>query len=1036
MKNVSSAFKQAMEKGSPILCYASIVLTTGKKLEIGPEDDFMLEGNSITDAAGDQGFPLGCAIAKSIKITLDNSDGRYSEDDFFYAQITFWTGIELSNGTTEKIKEGIFVVTEAVTPGEILTINAVDYMYKTDSEYVPSETSTNLQNLLNDVCRQCDLVVGSPVFANMDYQVVSIPTGCTCRTIIGNIAQIAGGNAYCDANGRLVIKSYDLSVHESVGYIDARHYEEDVEAEISGGDFRDTISAEISGGNFGENENFHNLSEWVSLSVATDDVVITGLTTTIEHNDKEDEIYIVGTEGYTLDIDNQLITGNEKNAINRIAAILVGITFRPFSGEYAISYPLSESMDPCIIWDKDDNMYPSFLTDIDFVYAGTTTLENKSDTPLKNQGTYYSQATEVYRKARQEAKRQRTEWEKAIEDLSNRLENSSGLYTTIEKDSAGGSIYYLHDKPTLAESSIVWKMTAEAFGVSTNGGKDWNAGLTVDGDVIARILYTIGVNANWIRTGSMVADFIKGGTLTLGGQNNTNGVMRILDNSGTQIGRWDKDGITASKGTFRGAVYAESGEFTGKVTATNGSFTGTVNANNGKIGGWDISQTRITTAKDIAIGENKAGVFLINEDGKPFISAQNNNKITFQITREGNAIFSGALQAATGDFSGSVTADSGKIGDWQISNGNITNGLPYTGQENSNATGMGTYGTDWAFWAGNGRFTVKQNGQLRAKEAEINGMVNASSGTFNNVTIAGSNINSSSLSGSAGNISGGNYSNPYMSGGTLASVGGSYIGTVSGGTVNNCTLGNTSLTTGNGNAYVSNNGGGNLFLYGEKGAYLYGSNVYLSGTTSIAGKTNINGGLTVIGTKNRLIKTNHYGQRLLDAYETPTPTFADYGVGRIDNEGECYIVIDPIFAETIGKQNPVIFLTKYGQGELWVDSKETCHDILHICGTPGLNFAWEARYQQANSWPERLRQHNPEEFKLPERAYEEENLVYIEHQTTDILTMAQEYIEEINRSALDYGAEGAWEYCTFNVSARNYENEGYNYFTEYINSLS
>lgn len=969
-----------MEKGSPILCYASIILTTGKKLEIGPDDDFMLEGNNITDAAGDQGFPLGGAIAKSIKITLDNSDGRYSEDDFFYAQITFWTGIELSNGTTEKIKEGIFVVTEAVTPGEILTINAVDYMYKTDSEYVPSETSTNLQNLLNDVCRQCGLVVGSPVFANMDYQVISIPTGCTCRTIIGNIAQIAGGNAYCDANGRLVIKSYDLSVHENVGYIDARHYEEDVEAEISGGDFGDTISAEISGGNFGENENFHNLSEWVSLSVATDDVVITGLTTTIEHNDKEDEIYIVGTEGYTLDIDNQLITGNEKNAINRIAAILVGITFRPFSGEYAISYPLSESMDPCIIWDKDDNMYPSFLTDIDFVYAGTTTLENKSDTPLKNQGTYYSQATEVYRKARQEAKRQRTEWEKAIEDLSNRLENSSGLYTTIEKQSDGSFIFYLHDKQNLAESQIVWKQTAEAWGVSTDGGKTWNAGMTVDGNVIARILDAIGVNADWIRTGSMVADFIKGGTLTLGGQNNTNGVMRILDNSGTQIGRWDKDGITASKGTFRGAVYAESGEFTGKVTATSGSFTGTVNATDGS--------------------------------------------------------FNGVVNARDGSFTGKVTTNEGKIGDWEITGGNLTNGLPYTGQENSNATGMGTYGTDWAFWAGNGRFAVKQNGKLRAKEAEVNGTVNASSGTFNNVTIAGSSINSSNLSGSAGNISGGNYSNPYMSGGTLASVGGSYIGTVSGGTVNKCTLGNTSLTTGNGNAYVSNNGSGNLFLYGEKGAYLYGGNVYLSGTTSIAGKTNINGGLTVIGTKNRLIKTNHYGQRLLDAYETPTPTFADYGVGRIDNEGECYIVIDPIFAETIGKQNPVIFLTKYGQGELWVDSKETCHDILHICGTPGLNFAWEARYQQANSWPERLRQYNPEEFKLPERAYEEENLVYIEHQTTDILTMAQEYIEEIDRSALDYGAEGAWEYCTFNVNARNYENEGYNYFTEYINSLS
>ena len=46
-------------------------------------------------------------------------------------------------------------------------------------------------------------------------------------------------------------------------------------------------------------------------------------------------------------------------------------------------------------------------------------------------------------------------------------------------------------------------MTAEAFAVSTDGGKTYNAGLTVDGDLITRILTTVGVNADWIKTGAL-----------------------------------------------------------------------------------------------------------------------------------------------------------------------------------------------------------------------------------------------------------------------------------------------------------------------------------------------------------------------------------------------------------------------------------------------------------------------------------------------------------------------------------------------------
>lgn len=49
------------------------------------------------------------------------------------------------------------------------------------------------------------------------------------------------------------------------------------------------------------------------------------------------------------------------------------------------------------------------------------------------------------------------------------------------------------------------EMTAEAWAVSTDGGQHWNGGMTVDGDVIARILTATGVNADWINTGTIKA---------------------------------------------------------------------------------------------------------------------------------------------------------------------------------------------------------------------------------------------------------------------------------------------------------------------------------------------------------------------------------------------------------------------------------------------------------------------------------------------------------------------------------------------------
>ena len=143
---------------------------------------------------------------------------------------------------------------------------------------------------------------------------------------------------------------------------------------------------------------------------------------------------------------------------------------------------------------------------------------------------------------------------------------------------------------------------------------------------------------------------------------------------------------------------------------------------------------------------------------------------------------------------------------------------------------------------------------------------------------------------------------------------------------------------------------------GQAGVTLYGSGgiVIRSGNLSVINNAYINGALSVSGSKNRAVKTKSYGTRALAAYETPFPTFADYGRGQIGEDGMCCLAMDPVFMEAVGPAEPVVFLTKYGQGDIWVDEISAENDKIIIKGTPSLKFAWEARYEQAGIDTERL----------------------------------------------------------------------------------
>ena len=52
-------------------------------------------------------------------------------------------------------------------------------------------------------------------------------------------------------------------------------------------------------------------------------------------------------------------------------------------------------------------------------------------------------------------------------------------------------------------------------------------------------------SADFIATGHLLANFIQGGTLSLGGTDNGNGVIQVFDGNNNLVGKWDKDGLSA-----------------------------------------------------------------------------------------------------------------------------------------------------------------------------------------------------------------------------------------------------------------------------------------------------------------------------------------------------------------------------------------------------------------------------------------------------------------------------------------------------------
>nr|DAE75000.1 MAG TPA: tail protein [Bacteriophage sp.] len=516
----------------------------------------MIGNNDFSDCAESSSFPVGATVCKTMRLELDNTEDQWKNYNFYQAKVhaylklqtsvaesaseSIWmddfyepildidgNSIVLSRAASEDryetIDKGVYTITTPEQYGEILSFTALDDMYKTNAKYYSALTLPQpIMALVRDACESLNIPMGFSSMAHGNVIVTALPDNMTFRQLIGWAAMLETANARIDNRGYLQFIKWNFGAVENGSLVPFK------------------------------------LEDYVSSpTLSSDDIVITG----IRVKNKESES-LFGTAGYVLDLENNLLSDSELGTVAAwIGGNLVGAKFRNLQGDLLYN-PLLEFGDMARSFDRNGNGYLTPITDVSSPLNGITTVKTQADDPIRNSSAYMSAATKALVEARQLVKDERTEREKAVERLNNTLKTSGGLYMTVEPQDDGSNIYYAHNKPTLEESDIVWKFTAEAIGISMDGGKTYPYGLNINGELIARLLYAEGINASYINAGALVVRDANGKIIFSADIDNN---QSVIDGASVRIGASPLDGLLSS---MQGQIDGNINTWTGNSVPT------------------------------------------------------------------------------------------------------------------------------------------------------------------------------------------------------------------------------------------------------------------------------------------------------------------------------------------------------------------------------------------------------------------------------------------------------------------------------------
>ena len=548
MINVSNAFKEKLEAGESVRMAVDITFPDGTKKTI--DKDIMNGDNGFSDCADSSSFPVGATICKTLTLSINNDQEQWKNYNFYGAKIHAYLKLQTSHAAPESvstlldesynpildstgdpiiatqaatkdiietIEKGVYTVTTPEQYSDIINVTALDDMYKANKTYTSGlKFPQSLINLVRDACK----TVGIGMNLTMDHGDIiirKIPDSMTFRQLFGYAAMVESSNARIDYSGNLRFLKWDFGKMESdnAATVDADGFIHfgDANPSIDTDSFVSLPGWTINAEGFldltsGPGSDVQRLMAYANPpALSSDDIVITGIRLKngeTDNNTDTDHSGMYGEEGYVLELENELIDSDQLQTVaNIIGEQIVGARFRNLEGDLVYN-PLVEFGDMVYTYDRLGNKYLTPLTDVSGNVGGLTTVKTQADDPIRGSSDFYGNSTKAIVAARQMVQKETSAREEAIRRLAETLNSSSGLYMTQEPQQDGSIIYYMHNKATMAESNIIWKLTAEALAVSIDGGKTYPYGFAVTGELITRLLYAEGINADYINAGTLI----------------------------------------------------------------------------------------------------------------------------------------------------------------------------------------------------------------------------------------------------------------------------------------------------------------------------------------------------------------------------------------------------------------------------------------------------------------------------------------------------------------------------------------------------
>lgn len=471
MRKLSSEFRRQQNNGvAKYLKYIDITLKDGQTLHLTNEN-LWDDGFKLEDAvSSDTDFSIGSAITNQCTININNIEGGFSEYVFEGAKVICYVGVRINDSTIEKIRMCSMTVVDApYQECSIIELTCQDDMRKFDRDYSDSKLQypTTRAEIIRDACEVCEVQFLESSWENDTYIVEKRPDdeGLTFHQVLAWVAQIGCQWLRCDEFGRLCIGWYDTDPDE---------------------------------------ERVTKITQTCGVTMNLEDVVITGVKVTeyTEDSQEKAQTYQYGDEGYVMYISgNKLISeGKGEKIAEIIGKRCIGMRFRPFQANRFCDVA-HEAGDAVLVPDKEGATHKSYLTRVVTQPGANQEVECNARSATRNSSQNYSGATKAQIEARKIAQKQLRRYDKQVQQMTQLISQGFGMYMTGVKQEDGSTIYYMHDKPQLEESSYTCYWSTNGIIASLDGGTTW--AIDRNGNALYNVITARGINANWINTGEL-----------------------------------------------------------------------------------------------------------------------------------------------------------------------------------------------------------------------------------------------------------------------------------------------------------------------------------------------------------------------------------------------------------------------------------------------------------------------------------------------------------------------------------------------------